>query len=87
MRHGMTPHDAAPDALKRVSRNFNHDLTRLGKFDLNFYALRQDGQYAGASLWNGSIRNRRLARKRFAVNNGGGSRLEDCIYLYERSLV
>jgi len=85
MHHGMTPHDAVLDALKRVSRNFNHDQSRLKKFDLNFYALRQDGQYAGGSLWNGSVRNGRLVRKKFSVNDGGSSRLEDCIYLYERS--
>ncbi len=84
MRHGMTPRDAVLDALKRVSRNFNHDQSRLAKFDLNFYALRQDGQYAGASLWNGSVKNGQLVRKKFAVNDGGASRLEECIYLYER---
>src|SRR5579871_3301324 len=53
MRHGMNPHDAVLDALKRVARNFDSDQSRLGKFDLNFYALRKDGQYAGGSLWNG----------------------------------
>jgi N4-(beta-N-acetylglucosaminyl)-L-asparaginase len=84
MRHGMSPHDAVLDALKRVSRNFNHDPSRLGKFDLNFYALRQDGQYAGASLWNGSVKNGRFVRKKFAVNDGGASRLEETIFLYER---
>ena len=86
MRHGMSPHDAVLDALKRVSRNFKDDRSRLQKFDLNFYALGLDGQFAGGSLWNGSVRNGRLVRKRFAVNDGGASRLEDCIYLYERSV-
>jgi N4-(beta-N-acetylglucosaminyl)-L-asparaginase len=86
MRHGMSPHDAVLDALKRVSRNFNHDQSRLGKFDLNFYALSQDGRYAGGSLWNGTVKNGRLVRKKFAVNDGGSSRLEDCVYLYERSV-
>lgn len=86
IRHGMNPHDAVLDALKRVARNFNHDRSRLEKFDLNFYALSRDGQYAGGSLWNGSVKNGRLVRKRFAVNDGGLSRLEDCIYLYERSV-
>jgi N4-(beta-N-acetylglucosaminyl)-L-asparaginase len=85
MRRGVTPHDAVIEALQRVSRNFNHDHSRLNKFDLNFYALSRNGQYAGGSLWNGSVRNGRLVRKKFAVNDGGESRLEDCIYLYERS--
>jgi N4-(beta-N-acetylglucosaminyl)-L-asparaginase len=82
----MTPHDAVLDALKRVSRNFNHDQSRLRKFDLNFYALRQDGQYAGGSLWNSSVKAGKLVRKKFVVNDGGASRLEDCIFLYERTV-
>ena len=56
MRHGMSPKDACLDALKRVARNFDNDRARLEQFDLNFYALRKDGEYAGASLWNGVLR-------------------------------
>jgi len=84
MRHGMTPKDAVLDCLKRVSRNYNGDKSRLMKFDINFYALRKDGVYAGASLWNGQMRQGKVSPRRFAVNDGGQSRLEDCIYLYER---
>ncbi len=84
MRHGMTPKEACLDALKRVSRNFNNDKARLNLFDLNFYALRNDGTYAGASLWD--KRSPQSARRfKFAVNDGGESRLEDTVYLYERS--
>ncbi|MBI4876912.1 MAG: N(4)-(beta-N-acetylglucosaminyl)-L-asparaginase, partial [Acidobacteria bacterium] len=50
MRHGMTPKDACVDVLKRIARNFDNDRARLAKFDINFYALRKDGTYAGASL-------------------------------------
>ncbi|MFN7999093.1 MAG: N(4)-(beta-N-acetylglucosaminyl)-L-asparaginase [Bryobacteraceae bacterium] len=84
MRHGMSPRDACLDALKRVSRNFDHDRARLDKFDLSFYALRKDGEYAGASLWNGNVQAGKLHPARFAVNDGGASRLENCIFLYER---
>jgi N4-(beta-N-acetylglucosaminyl)-L-asparaginase len=84
MRHGMSPKDAVLDCLKRVSRNYNDDKSRLTKFDINFYALRKDGVYAGGSLWNGQTRQGKLSPRRFAVNDGGQSRLEDCIYLYER---
>lgn len=84
MRHGMTPKEACLDALKRVSRNFKDDKARLNLFDLNFYALRKDGAYAGASLWDKRERNS-TRRFKFAVNDGGESRLEDCVYLYERS--
>ena len=87
MRHGMPPREACLDALKRVVRNFDNDTKRLELFDVNFYALRKDGEYAGASLWNGEITKGKLARKQFAVNDGGASRLEACVYLYERKNV
>jgi N4-(beta-N-acetylglucosaminyl)-L-asparaginase len=85
MRHGMTPREACLDALKRVVRNFGSDMTRLEKVDLNFYALRKDGEYAGAALWNGEIRAGKLRPPHFAVNDGSGaSRLETSAYLLER---
>jgi N4-(beta-N-acetylglucosaminyl)-L-asparaginase len=75
MRHGMPPKEACLDALKRVARNFNNDRAKLLQFDLSFYALRRDGEYASASLWNGH---------KFAVNDGGESRLEPDVHLMER---
>ncbi len=83
LRHGMPPKEACLDALKRVAKNFNQDLSRLTQFDLNFYALRRDGEYAGASLWNAPP-GREKALRTFAVNTGGASRLEPCVYLLER---
>ncbi|HWC00530.1 MAG TPA: hypothetical protein VG672_27680, partial [Bryobacteraceae bacterium] len=83
LRHGMPPREACLDALKRVAKNFNQDLSRLTQFDLNFYAIRRDGEYAGASLWNAPPGREREPRK-FAVNTGGASRLEPCVYLLER---
>ena len=84
MRHGMSPKDACLDCLKRVARNYGNDEARLAKFDINFYALRKDGVYAGASLWSGRSRDGKVTRAKFAVNDGGKSRLEDCEYLMER---
>jgi N4-(beta-N-acetylglucosaminyl)-L-asparaginase len=79
MRRGMTPKEACLDCLKRIARNFDNDRQRLARFSVNFYALRRDGAYAGASLWS-----RRDGRApRFAVNDGAESRLEDCAYLLE----
>ena len=75
MRHGMSPKEACLDVLKRVARNFNNDRVKLLQFDLSFYALRRDGEYASASLWNGH---------KFAVNDGGESRLEASLSLMER---
>ena len=75
MRHGMAPKEACLDALKRVARNFNNDRAKLEQFDISFYALRRDGEYASASLWNGH---------KFTVNSGAGSRLEPSLALMER---
>jgi N4-(beta-N-acetylglucosaminyl)-L-asparaginase len=77
MRQGMPPREACLDALKRVARTFSNDMSKLAQFDLAFYALRKDGACAGASLWGGGTRPRR-----FAVNDGGASRLEPCVYLF-----
>ena len=53
MRHGMSPHDAGMDALKRIVRNYNGDMARLKFIDMTYYVLRKDGAYAGVSLWEG----------------------------------
>ncbi|HTS31181.1 MAG TPA: N(4)-(beta-N-acetylglucosaminyl)-L-asparaginase [Bryobacteraceae bacterium] len=79
MRHGMAPKEAALDALKRVARNFDNDEERLKAVDLNFYVLRQDGEYAGASLWGGRGRNPQFA----VCTEDKGSRQEPCLHLLE----
>jgi len=84
LRHGMEPRAAVLDCLKRISRNYGDDLKRLAQFDINFYCLRKDGAYAGGALWNGRLRKAGLAKSTFAVNDNGKSRLEDCVFLYER---
>ena len=84
MRHGHHPREACLEALRRVSRNYNHDAARLAQFDLSFYALRRDGVYAGASLWSGPAAQGKRSPRTFAVNDGGASRLEPCAYLLER---
>jgi N4-(beta-N-acetylglucosaminyl)-L-asparaginase len=53
MRHGMSPHDAGMDALKRIVRNYNNDMNKLRFVDMVYYILRKDGAYAGVSLWEG----------------------------------
>ena len=79
MRHGMHPREAVLDALKRVSRNYNDDKTRLAKLDIFFYALRKDGAHAAGSLWGGG-----KSHPQYAVNDGGQSRHEPSAFLYER---
>jgi N4-(beta-N-acetylglucosaminyl)-L-asparaginase len=85
MRRGMDPKEACLDCLKRIVRNFNGDQRKLNLFDINFYAMRKDGVYAGAALWSGRARQGGYwAAPRFAVNDGEASRLEDCVWLLER---
>jgi N4-(beta-N-acetylglucosaminyl)-L-asparaginase len=85
MRAGRAPKHAVLEVLKRIARNYDNDPKRLERFDINFYALRKDGVYAGGSLWSGSRRrDGSFTSRQFAVNDGGTSRLEDCVYLYER---
>ena len=82
MRHGMNPKEACLDALKRVARNYDNDEARLAPIDLNFYALRKDGAFAGATLWNRPREGR--MPKQFVVNESDQSRLENCAYLLQR---
>ena len=53
MRHGMSPQEAGMDALKRIVRNYNDDMTKLHFMDMTYYVLRKDGAFAGVSLWEG----------------------------------
>ena len=53
MRHGMSPHDAGMETLKRIVRNYNGDMNKLRFVDMIYYILRKDGAYAGVSLWEG----------------------------------
>jgi len=79
LRHGMSPKDAGLDALKRIARNFKNDKQWLAAVDIQFYVLRNDGAYAGVTLWKGNPRN-----TQFSVNDGSASRLEECTHLLER---
>jgi len=82
LRLGMSPKEAALDALKRVVRNFDNDMDRLAKVDLDFYVLSKDGEYCGASLW-GPRPN--TPGPQFAVCTADGrSRNEASVYLMER---
>lgn len=85
MRYGKSPKEAVLEVLKRVARNYDNDLKRLEQFDLNFYALRKDGTYAAGSLWNRTKgQDKSFTSRQFVVNDGGKSRLEDCLFLFER---
>jgi len=67
MRHGMSPREAGMDALKRIVRNYNGDMTKLHYMDMTYYILRKDGAYAGVCLWEGYSPGHPHT---FAVNDG-----------------
>jgi len=77
MRHGMSPQEAGMDALKRIVRNYNGDMTRLHYLDMTYYILRKDGVYAGVSLWEGYSEGN---PHKFAVHDGT-RRSEECVHL------
>jgi N4-(beta-N-acetylglucosaminyl)-L-asparaginase len=53
LRHGMSPHEAGMDALKRVAQIYDNNMEKLRFVDMTYYVLRKDGAYAGVSLWDG----------------------------------
>src|SRR5215467_4079194 len=78
MRKGMSPEEAGMDALKRIARNYNNDMTKVKYVGMVYYILRKDGAYAGVSMWSGA-ENRPIS---FAVHDGA-KRLENCKFLYK----
>jgi N4-(beta-N-acetylglucosaminyl)-L-asparaginase len=79
MRQGATPKEAGMEALRRIARNYNNDMTKLRYLDMIYYIVRRDGVFAGVSLW--STRGTG-ARKKFVVHDGV-LRTEPCDYLFE----
>lgn len=81
MRQGATPKEAGMEALRRIARNYNGDMTRLRYLDMIYYILRRDGAYAGVSLWSIDETGK---RKKIVVHDGT-QRKELCDYLFEGS--
>jgi len=79
MRRGMGPQEAGFDALRRIARNYNNDMTRLRFVDMVFYVLRKDGAYAGVSLWSQRSSGQPT---QFAVHDGT-LRVENCVGLFQ----
>jgi N4-(beta-N-acetylglucosaminyl)-L-asparaginase len=81
MRRGAGPKDATLEACRRIvatnrSKRLQDDKGRPN-FNVNFYAVRKDGQYAGASLRAGS---------QMAVVDGEAARLVPCEPLFDEPL-
>ena len=80
MEAGDSPSDACIYALKKIADRTRTKrlLTSKGKpaFNVIFYALRKDGAYGSAAMWEG---------RKFSVSDTLGARHEDCTYLFSRS--
>jgi N4-(beta-N-acetylglucosaminyl)-L-asparaginase len=79
MRQGATPKEAGMEALRRIARNYNNDMTKLRYLDMIYYIVRRDGAYAGVSLWSTRSTGE---RKKYVVHDGT-LRTEPCDYLFE----
>ena len=78
LRAGKAPADAALEACRRIAATTKAkrllDAKGRPNFNVNFYCVSKDGQYAGASIWAGS---------RMAVHDGESAKLVDCGSLYD----
>ncbi|MEX2218403.1 MAG: N(4)-(beta-N-acetylglucosaminyl)-L-asparaginase [Phycisphaerales bacterium] len=79
MEAGMTPTEACLAVLKRIADRTREPrlLDDRGRpaFSARVYAVRKDGAYGSASIWNDG---------EFAVNDGTSNRREPCAFLFER---
>ncbi|MGH9939724.1 MAG: N(4)-(beta-N-acetylglucosaminyl)-L-asparaginase [Blastocatellia bacterium] len=76
MRRGMSPTEAAMDAVKRVAARYGNNKEELSSIGVNFYAVNKKGEYGAATLWKDA---------KFAVHDGREAKLVECAYLYERN--
>jgi N4-(beta-N-acetylglucosaminyl)-L-asparaginase len=79
MRRGMSPLEAGMDALKRIARNYNNDMSKLKFVDMTYYILRKDGAYGGVSLWEGYSE----SEKHTIAVQDGSRRLETTVALFK----
>ncbi len=83
MRRGMSPEEAGMDALRRIARWYNNDMTALRFVEMVYYILRKDGAYGSVSLWHGD---RTGHVRQFTIKDGEGMRrTEDCLSLFQCS--
>jgi N4-(beta-N-acetylglucosaminyl)-L-asparaginase len=88
MRQGKSPEQAALETLQRVvdRAKYNRDKRGQPDFNINFYVINRRGEYAGASIWNGSYGgSKKFTPARFAVADARGARLEESVYLMKKT--
>ncbi len=77
MRGGASPEEAGMEVLRRIAAKTVarlRDQEGRPDFQLSFYVMSKDGEYAGVSMFPGL---------KFAVTDEQGTRLEPCVALYE----
>jgi N4-(beta-N-acetylglucosaminyl)-L-asparaginase len=85
MRRGMSPTDAAMDAVARIAHRYGNNKDELRKFDINFYAVNKKGEYGAAALWGVRTNARGQERgSQFAVHDGKEAKLVNCAHLFEK---
>ena len=75
MRRGLSPTEAALDAVKRVAARYGNDQKELASIGINFYAVNKRGEYGAATLWKGA---------QFAVHDGTQAKLIECVSFFDR---
>ncbi len=78
MRQGREPKEAGLETLRRIARNYKGNEAKLRYVSMNYYILRNDGAYAGVTLWSGAAER----PERFCVHDGT-RRLENCVPLFQ----
>ena len=81
MRMGMSPEDAGMDALHRIARWYNNDVTALRFVEIVYYILRKDGAYGSVSLWRDDKTGQ--ARQYTVMDGVAARRTEDCRFLMD----
>ena len=87
MRQGKSPEEAALKTLERIVAlaRENRDARGLPKFNTVFYAVNKRGQYAGASVYDGTYgATGKFSRAQFALADRSGARLLETAYLYKK---
>lgn len=79
MRQGLSPEEAGLKVLQRIAENtvepYLLDEKGRPRFQLNFYAINQKGEFAGTALWSGS---------RYAAHDGRASKPYESAYVFKR---
>jgi len=76
MRRGAPPAEAGLESLRRIAARMAPDdpAGESMRFNLQLFLLAKDGSHAGVALWG---------PKQYAVADRNGSRLEECVTLFQ----